>query len=65
MNRLARVKPQYQGAGVRLVIRVISNDLTAFYEPRDTIRIDSTLEHPLKRVPGKVQFFAVHGLYLR
>ncbi len=65
VNRLACMKPQYQGAGVRLIIRVISNNFTTFDEARNTIRIDSALEHPFKRVPGKVQLFAVHGLFLR
>jgi hypothetical protein len=30
MNRLAAVEPQYQGAGERLVIRVIRNDHVIF-----------------------------------
>ncbi|HUX25901.1 MAG TPA: hypothetical protein VMV87_14935 [Burkholderiales bacterium] len=62
MNRLASVEPQYQGAGERLVIRIIRNDLAARDNLRHRIRINSALEHALESVAGKVQVLTVHSL---
>jgi len=54
MNRLASVEPQQQGAGERLVIWVICQNLAVCDDLDYRIRINSALEHAFERVAGKV-----------
>ena len=54
MNRLTSVEPQHQGAGERLVIWVVRQDLAVCEDLHYRVWINSALEHAFERVAGKV-----------